>query len=236
LLVDPPSHPTLDFNYRIFNPDGREVAQCGNGARCFGRYVYEQGFTNKKLLKIGTTTRELTIDITDLSSIRVEMGFPQFSPKAIPLNTKFTQPLSQEGRYQITLFKQNREVTLLSLGNPHCILFVPAVREAAVQEIGTTLQHHPAFPKGVNVSFVQVLARNHIKCRVFERGAGETQACGSAATAAVAVGILQGDLSRTEVQVDMPGGALSVSWPLKEPLSLYGPTKKVFQGVFALKD
>lgn len=233
LVVDPPSLPDVDFNYRIFNADGKEVAQCGNGARCFGRYVYTRGLTDKKTIQIGTSNGKMEIDVSDLTHIRVDMGVPQFSAKAIPLNPKFAEKVSSPARYKITLLGNEREVTILSVGNPHCIISVPATSEAAVNEVGKALQQHPAFPKGVNVSFLQVLARNHAKCRVFERGVGETLACGSAACAAVIAGILQEELNST-VKVDMPGGSLTVSWSPENPVFLSGPAKSVFAGEFYL--
>jgi len=233
LIVEPPSDPTMDFNYRIFNADGKEVAQCGNGARCFGRYVYDHGLTDKKQLQIGTLSGKLMIDISDLNHIVVDMGAPIFTPKAIPLNLKAATKLDPEGRYKIRLLDNDREVSILSLGNPHCVISVPATSEAAVNEVGIALQEHPAFPKGVNVSFVQVLARNHIKCRVYERGVGETFACGSAACAAVVAGVLQKELNM-EVKVDMPGGAITVQWPTTASVLLSGPTTSVFNGEFYL--
>jgi diaminopimelate epimerase len=233
LVVDPPMDPQLDFNYRIFNADGKEVAQCGNGARCFGRYVYEKGLIDKSHIQIGTSSGKMSINLCDLSHIQVDMGIPQFSPKAIPLNTKFAHKLANPGRYKINLLGNEREVTILSIGNPHCIISVPATSEAAVNEVGKALQNHPAFPKGVNVSFIQVLARNHVKCRVFERGVGETLACGSAACAAVIAGILHQELN-SEVKVDMAGGSLTVSWQPQEAVYLSGPAKSVFQGEFYL--
>ncbi|MCS5712708.1 diaminopimelate epimerase [Candidatus Berkiella aquae] len=233
LMVEPPNSPELDFNYRIFNADGKEVSQCGNGARCFGRYVYEKGLTDKKHIQIGTYSGTMEIDVSDLTHIRVDMGIPQFSPKAVPLNHKYFHKLANTGRYRINLLGNEREVTILSIGNPHCIISVPATSEAAVNEVGKALQEHPAFPKGVNVSFIQVLARNHVKCRVYERGVGETLACGSAACACVIAGILQEELN-SEVKVDMPGGSLTVSWRPEMPVYLSGPAKSVFQGEFYL--
>jgi diaminopimelate epimerase len=234
LVVEPPSDPSLDFNYRIFNANGKEVAQCGNGARCFGRYVYDRGLIDKTSLKVGTLSGKLTINISDLSAIQVDMGPPQFSAKAIPLNLKETTKLNTPGRYRIHLLGNHREVTILSLGNPHCVISVPATTEAAVAEVGKALQEHPAFPRGVNVSFLQVLARNHVKCRVYERGVGETLACGSAACASVISGILQEELN-TQVKVDMPGGNLTVSWDGgNEPVFLSGPAISVFTGEFLL--
>ena len=234
LLVGPPFYSHLDFHYRIFNANGKEVTQCGNGARCFGRYVFEQGLTNKKLLKIGTLSGKMKINLHDLSAISVEIGVPQFAPAMIPLNSKKVTSISKNGRYKIHWQGNERVVHILSLGNPHCVMFVSSLQNVPVTEVGQALQRHPAFPEGVNVSFVQLLARNHIQCRVFERDVGETQACGSAACAAVAAGILQGELSR-EVQVSMPGGNLTVSWPMGKSILLSGPTKMVFQGTFCSK-
>lgn len=233
LIVDPPYSANLDFNYRIFNADGKEVSQCGNGARCFGRYVYEHGLTDKKVLNIGTNQGQLRIDISDLSLIQVDLGEPVFSPKQIPVNLKAITKLDKQGSYKISLLGNQREVCILSMGNPHCVITVPATSEAAVIEVGKALQKHHAFPRGVNVSFMQVLARNHIKCRVYERGAGETLACGSAACAAVVSGILNGELNK-EVKVDMKGGALTVQWVEGNGVMLSGPAISVFNGEFLL--
>jgi diaminopimelate epimerase len=233
LLVEPPHDPQLDFTYRIFNADGKEVAQCGNGARCFGRYVYEKGLTDKTVIQVGTFAGKLIIDVSDLTNIQVNMGRPQFTPTSIPLNLKDVFQLPAKGRYKITLLGNERDVTILSIGNPHCIIFVPATSEAAVSEVGAALQEHPAFPQGVNVTFLQVLARNHVKCRVYERGVGETFACGSAACAAVVSGVLQEELNR-EVKVDMGGGALTIRWDLDDYVYLSGSTRTVFCGEFAI--
>lgn len=231
LLVEPPNHPGLDFTYRIFNADGKEVFQCGNGARCFGRYVYENGFTDKTLIEVGTGSGNIQIDLSDLSNIQVNMGQPIFSPSTIPLHLKAVTPLSSKGRYKIMMLGNEREVSILSMGNPHCIIFVPATTEAAVTEVGAALQSHAAFPDGVNVTFLQVLARNHAKCRVYERGVGETSACGTAACAAVVAGALQKELNR-EVKVDMGNGALTVRWDKEDYVYLSGPTRAVFTGAF----
>lgn len=233
LLIEPPHESELDFTYRIFNADGKEVTQCGNGARCFGRYVFENALTDKTVIQVGTLAGKLIIDVSDLTNIQVNLGRPQFAPTTIPLNLKDVFPLPAKGRYKITLLGNERDVTILSMGNPHCVIFVPATSEAAVSEVGLALQEHPAFPQGVNVTFLQVLARNHVKCRIYERGAGETFACGSAACAAVVAGVLQEELNR-EVKVDMGSGALTVRWDLDDYVYLSGPTRTVFHGVLAL--
>lgn len=233
LVVDPPYLPDLDFNYRIFNADGKEVSQCGNGARCFGRYVYERGLTDKKKLSVGTNQGKVTIDINDLAQIQVDMGEPIFAPKQIPINLKSLTKLEKNGSYKIAYLGNQREVCILSMGNPHCVITVPAASEAAVNEVGKALQKHPAFPKGINVIFMQVLARNHIRCRVYERGVGETLACGSGACAAIVSGVLNDELNR-QVKVDMKGGALTVNWLEEGPVLLSGPAISVFNGEFLL--
>lgn len=233
LIVEPPLSPEYDFHYRIFNADGKETTQCGNGARCFGKYVYESGLIDKSLLNVSTLSGGITIDVSDPSCIKVGLSPPQFSPKPIPLNIKKIDTLPKKGRYKLPLLNGEKEVTILSVGNPHCVISVPGISEAPVIEIGQALQNHPAFPKGINVTFMQVLARNHIRCRVFERGVGETLACGTAACAAVISGILQEELSQ-EVQVDMKGGRLSVAWEPEGPVFLSGPAVGVFCGEFCI--
>ncbi len=233
LIIEPPNEPQYDFNYRIFNGDGKEVAQCGNGARCIGRYIYDHGLSDKTQLSVSTLAGCLTIDLSDLTAIEVNLGIPQFTPEAIPIIKEALEPLPLTAKYRLTMQDTEREVTLLSLGNPHCVITVPSTSEAAVQEIGEALQHHPAFPKGVNVTFMQVLARNHVKCRVYERGTGETLACGSGACAAVITGILQKELN-PEVKVDMLGGALTVRWDGQNSVYLRGPVVRVFHGEFSV--
>lgn len=223
----------MDFTYRIFNADGIEVAQCGNGARCFGRYVYDRGLTDKTELKLNTQSGHLIVNIADPTDIQVNMGKANFDPEQIPLNLKAITPLSQEGRYRIKLLGQEKEMTVLSLGNPHAIIFVPSLTEPPVQAAGKALQKHAAFPRGVNLTFLQVLARNHVRCRVYERGVGETLACGSAACAAVIAGILQEELN-SEVKVDMEGGSLTVRLNADNDIILSGPAISVFRGEFSL--
>jgi len=233
LVVDPPHDATCDFTYRIFNPDGKEVEQCGNGARCFGRYVIERGLIAKRHLLLDTLGGKITVDVSDLSHILVDMGVPQLAPQAIPINLKSLVRLDMPARYKIALSGIYHEVSILSMGNPHCIISVPSTKEADVENIGKMLQKNPAFTEGVNVTFMQVLARNHIRCRVFERGAGETLACGSAACAAMVSGVLQKELSAM-VRVDMPGGHVTVRWEPDARVMQSGPAVNVFQGVFAV--
>lgn len=232
LIVDPPYQPDYDFNYRIFNATGEEVEQCGNGARCFGRYVYERGLTDKSYLTVGCLTSPIYIDLNDPMRIEVLLGKPKFPPAAKDFNVS-SQKINAVGRYKVPILRVDKEVTLLSIGNPHCVLSVSNLKDARVASIGKSLQNDPVFPKGVNVSFVEVLARNHIKVRVYERGVGETQACGTAACAAVIAGVTQDELNPS-VQVDMPGGSLSVNYDKQKGVSITGNTQTVFEGTFVI--
>lgn len=239
LIVDPPTQPQYDFQYRVFNADGQEAGQCGNGARCFGRYVFEKGLTDKRKLNVGCLHNPISIDLTDPQHIEVCLGKPQLPPTSNDIDTSNLQKIS-EGRYKLPLNAHNatveieKEVSLLSIGNPHCVITVPSVKDAKVNTTGKSLQTHPSFPKGVNVGFKEVLARNHIKLRVYERGVGETSACGTAACAAVIAGNLQNELNPA-VQVDMPGGALSVRWEEKTGIYISGPTHLVYEGWFVIE-
>lgn len=233
LIVEPPSQPDYDFNYRIFNANGTEVEQCGNGARCFGRYVYEKGLTEKSKIRVGCWHNAIEIDLSDPNHIEANLGTPRFAPNVSEFNVNHLKKQGT-GRYKLTILNDIREATLLSIGNPHCVLAVSNTQKAPVEKIGTALQEDISFPNGVNVSFVEVLARNHIKMRVYERGVGETSACGTAACAAVIAGILQNELSRN-VQVDMPGGSVSVVWHEDKTVSLSGNTQIVFDGGFVIR-
>lgn len=233
LLIDPPISPNMDFSYRIFNADGKEVEQCGNGARCIGRYLLDKGLTSKTLISVDSLGGPIQIDVQEPDHIEAYLGHPQFPPKAKGFkiqNLKETRP----ARYKIPIFKAEKEISLISLGNPHCILSVPNIKDAKVTTIGKSLQSSPFFPEGVNVSFVQLLARNHIKLRIYERGVGETQACGTAACAAVIAGIMGKELN-SNVQVEMPGGRLSVSWTKENGVRVSGNTYYVFQGSFLIQ-
>ena len=227
LIIDPPREPTMDFYFRIFNANGAEVSQCGNGARCIGRYVFDQGLTHKTHLKIGSRASILEINLENLKHIIVTLAIPNFAPEAIPIR------LTPEGDfYQIPLEANTLKVRAVSVGNPHCIINVPALTAVDVSQIGQQLQQVDIFPELVNVTFVETLARNHLRCRVFERDVGETLACGSAACAAVVCGIRAGELSQ-EVRVDMPGGPVTVNWAGDNtPVQLMGPVHSVFEGRF----
>ena len=232
LLVEPPTKPDDDFFYRIFNSNGEEVAQCGNGARCLGRFIHDDGLSQKKELTIGYAKGRMKV-IVESHQVTALLGPPSFEPKAIPIKALRQK---QGHRYAIKVNQQMKEVSALTLGNPHCVIDVPSAREAKVAEIGKSLQNKNLFPQGVNVGFMQILARNHIQLRVYERGVGETFACGTGACAAVISGILNGALGQ-EVKVDMRGGHVFVSWPdQKGPVYLSGETTRVFNGIMVLKE
>lgn len=206
LLIEPPYDPDLDFHYRIFNADGTEVAQCGNGARCFAKFVTLKHLTNKREIKVSTSKGKLTLLLQDIHNIKVNMGTPIWEPDKIPFKAnKF------EKNYLLFTPLQTAICGVVSMGNPHCVLEVDNIETAPVKKLGSLLETHERFPEKANIGFMQILTRNHIKLRVYERGTGETQACGSGACAAVAVGVMQGLLNST-VKVDLPGGSLNIEW------------------------
>lgn len=229
LLVEPPYDPELDFHYRIFNADGSEVAQCGNGARCFARFVQLKGLTNKKNIAVSTQSGKMILTLNDDNSVRVNMGEPIWEPEKIPfIANKF------EKNYILRTEIQTLLCGAVSMGNPHCVVQVEDINTAKVAQLGPLLEQHERFPERVNVGFMQIINPNHIKLRVYERGAGETQACGSGACAAAAVGIMQGVLD-TEVKVDLPGGSLLIQWAGKgQPLYMTGEATHIYDGVIKL--
>lgn len=229
LLVEPPYDPDLDFHYRIFNADGSEVAQCGNGARCFARFVSLKGLTNKKEIGVSTAKGKMVLSLKEDGQIRVNMGEPIWEPAQIPFNAN-----KMEKNYILRTDIQTVLCGVVSMGNPHCVLQVEDVTTANVEQLGPQLESHERFPERANIGFMQILNRHHIKLRVFERGAGETQACGSGACAAVAVGILQGNLDHN-VQVDLPGGSLQIEWDgLGHPLFMTGDATHIYDGYINL--
>lgn len=225
LLVEPPTAANVDFQYRIFNADGSEVAQCGNGARCFAKFVHDQKLTGKKLLKVQTRAGIMELHYEDANNISVVMDIPQFNPEAIPLQRAHRQNL-----YAFDVDGVTYQASALSLGNPHAVLRVDKVANAPVAEIGATLESHRDFPEKVNVGFMEVQSRTQIALRVYERGVGETRACGSGACAAVVAGIQQ-DLLDWNVTVQLTGGQLKISWPGEgHAVTMTGPATTVFHG------
>jgi len=229
LIVEPPYDPDLDFHYRIFNADGSEVAQCGNGVRCFARFVHLKGLTNKKSIKVSTQNSRMTLTVGDDDLVTVNMGVPNLEPATIP----FRAP-KQERTYILRTADKTVLCGAISMGNPHCVLQVENIDTADVEDLGPLLERHERFPERVNVGFMQIINRDHIRLRVYERGAGETQACGSGACAAVAVGIIQSNLNE-KVQVDLPGGRLTIEWKGEgQPLFMTGPATHVYDGFIHL--
>ncbi|WP_039985789.1 diaminopimelate epimerase [Vibrio owensii] len=225
LVVEAPYDPESDFHYRIFNADGSEVEQCGNGARCFARFVRLKGLTNKYSISVSTKKGKMILDVEDDGEVTVNMGVPEFEPNKIPFKAK-----QKEKTYIMRAGDKTLFCGAVSMGNPHVVTVVDDVDTAEVETLGPLLESHERFPERVNAGFMQVVNRNHIRLRVYERGVGETQACGSGACGAVAVGILQGLLDEN-VKVSLPGGDLRISWqgPGK-PLFMTGPATHVFDG------
>ena len=225
LIVEPPYDPDLDFHYRIFNADGSEVNQCGNGARCFARFVRIKGLCSKTKIKVSTASGKMTLFIEPDGNVSVTMPVPQFEPSKIPFTAQ-----KVEGTY---ILRSETETVLcgtVSLGNPHCIVTVDNVLEAPVNTLGKELSQHERFPEDANVGFMEVVAHNQIKLRVYERGAAETLACGSGACAAVVVGQMQKKLGR-QVTVELPGGKLRIYWKGPgHPVKMSGPAVHVFDG------
>ncbi|MFS2222534.1 diaminopimelate epimerase [Pantoea sp. B65] len=229
LIVEPPYDPDLDFHYRIFNADGSEVAQCGNGARCFARFVRLKGLTNKNDINVSTQTGRMVLSVTSDDLVRVNMGEPNFEPQQVPFRAN-----KAENLYLMRVAEQTVMCGVVSMGNPHCVIQVENVKTAAVETLGPVLESHERFPERVNVGFMEVVNPEHIRLRVYERGAGETQACGSGACAAVAVGIQQGKLAE-KVRVDLPGGTLHIAWKGPgHPLFMTGPATHVYDGFIHL--
>lgn len=226
LLVEPPYDPDLDFHYRIFNADGSEVQQCGNGARCFARFVRLKGLTSKRVIKVSTAKGRIVLNVDQDELVTVNMGAPELEPSAIPFRAQ-----SRENTYIVQAAGKAVLCSAVSMGNPHCVVEVPDADTAPVEELGPVLESHERFPERVNVGFMQVISRNEIKLRVYERGAGETMACGTGACAAVVSGILKGELDEC-VRVHLPGGDLEISWRGGDaPVMMKGPAEHTFDGV-----
>ena len=229
LVVERPTRDDTDFRYRIYNSDGGEVEHCGNGARCFARYVRDSGLTAKSVLRVETLAGILELRIEADGRVTVDMGVPRFAPAEVPFVCE-----REQATYRIPLQHHSIEASVLSMGNPHCVQFVDRFDDATVAREGEALQHHAAFPARVNAGFVVVVARDRIRLRVYERGAGETLACGTGACAAVVAGIERGLLT-SPVTVDMRGGALTIAWAGRgQPVLMTGPTETVYTGLIEL--
>ncbi len=232
LLVEKPSDATVDFNYRIFNADGGEVEHCGNGARCFVRFVNEQGLSDKTEIKVRTMNGDLTLKRITESTVQVNMGQPIFAANAIPYepNGVATQLVGGMMTTDLVLADSSRvHMAVLSMGNPHAVILVPDTHTAPVELVGTEVRQHRNFPNQVNVGFMHIVSRSKANIRVFERGVGETIACGTGVCAAVVSGIKRG-LLETEVDVTTRGGIIRVQWDGSGNVLMTGPTQTVFSG------
>jgi diaminopimelate epimerase len=239
LIVEPSATPGVDFRYRIFNgASGDEVEQCGNGARCFVRFVRERGLTDKKTLVVETMNRRLELRAQDDGRVTVDMGTPDFEPLRVPFDTTWLAPRSIESGLPLWPLELGEGrtvcVAVVSMGNPHAVQVVDDVDSAPVATQGPLIEHHVRFARGVNAGFMQVVSRAAIRLRVFERGAGETLACGTGACAAVAVGVRLGLLDR-KVEVETRGGRLTIEWAGDAaPVLMSGPAETVFEGEIEL--
>ena len=229
LVVEPPYDPELDFHYRIFNADGSEVQQCGNGARCFARFVRLKGLTNRDRIAVSTMSGRIVLQLEHDNQVTVNMGVPEFEPAKVPFRAQ-----KAEKTYLLRVAEQTVMCGVVSMGNPHCVLEVENVKTAPVETLGAELESFDRFPERVNVGFMELVSANEIRLRVFERGAGETMACGTGACAAAVVGIAQGKL-RDRVKVHLPGGTLQIAWKGPgTPVFMTGPAEHVFDGEIEL--
>lgn len=228
LIVETPSNPDVDFRYRIFNADGSEVEQCGNGARCFARFVHDARLTAKNPIKVETSSGIIELKLENDGDVVVNMGHARFDPATLPFDVPTQQdqytldvPLN-EGSLQVT-------VGAVSMGNPHCVMQVDDVHSDLVNQLGPELEKHGQFSKRVNAGFMQIKDRGEMDLRVYERGAGWTLACGTGACAAMVIAHKWG-LVDNEVQVNLPGGSLTICWDGEGDVIMKGPAERVFEG------
>lgn len=256
LIVEKPRSENVDFYYRIYNADGHEVEQCGNGARCFVKFVRAQGLTELTQIRVATACGTITPRLESDGTVTVDMGVPRFALADIPCNVKVAKrlleaPLSRvSGRgaggegsadsesllQELTIGKQVITVAVLSMGNPHAVQTVPDIDAAPVTTQGPLIENHPLFPQRVNAGYMQIIDPHTIKLRVWERGAGETLACGTGACAATVAGIRQ-VLLESPVRVEMRGGALTIAWAgMGQPVMMTGPAETVFEGEWEIQE
>jgi diaminopimelate epimerase len=229
LLVEPAKSPQVEFTYRIFNADGGEVEQCGNGARCFARFVHDKGLSHANPISVATNAGNISLSLQEDGQVTVNMGVPIFTPAQIPFVAE-----REATHYPLQIDRQTLEVGVVSMGNPHAVLQVDDIQTAPVTLLGPRIESHPRFPNRVNAGFIQVIDRTTIQVRVFERGVGETQACGTGACAAMVIG-RHWNLLDENVQVLLTGGTLNIKWKgVGEPVYMTGPTQTVFEGTIEL--
>lgn len=225
LLIEAPRLPHTDFHYRIFNADGGEVEQCGNGARCFARFVTDKGLTQKRIIPVGTAAGRITLQLESDGQVTVDMGMPILEPELIPFRAAV-----RSTTYPLRLSQETLTISAISMGNPHAVLLVDSVTTAEVERLGPLIENHSEFPQRVNAGFMQHVDADHIKLRVYERGTGETLACGTGACAAVVAGRLRG-LLNPRVEVQLKGGKLMIEWQGEgSPVVMSGPAETVFEG------
>ena len=225
LCVEAPTDPEADFRYRIFNADGTEAEQCGNGARCFAKFVVDTRLSVKTQLRLQTNTGTITTQLRDDGMVEVDMGVPTIVPEQIPFVTA-----AASTTYRVAVGTQDVELVAVSVGNPHAVLFVDSVSDAPVATLGPLLSRHDRFPRGVNVGFCQVIDSGFARLRVYERGVGETRACGTGACAAAVAGILTGRFD-DRVKISLPGGKVKIKWAGEgTPVHMLGPACLVYQG------
>jgi diaminopimelate epimerase len=232
LVVERPTQAGVDFRYRIFNSDGGEVEQCGNGARAFVKFVVEKGLSEQREIRVETMSGLISPRLEDDGQVTVDMGAPILEPQRVPFDTEGLQSHPEGGLslWPLMIDDHPIQIAVLSMGNPHAVQWVEDVDSAPVSGHGPAVEHHPRFARRVNAGFMQVVDRHLIKLRVYERGAGETLACGTGACAAVVAGILRGDLD-SPVAVETRGGRLTIAWlGGNAPVFLTGPTVSVFEG------
>lgn len=230
LIVEPPDFPNVDFKYRIFNADGSEVEQCGNGVRCFARFVYERQLTNKKRFKVQTSAGIVEPELGENGWVRVNMGYPKFLPQEIPFIAEEPDAL-----YDIALAdNQSLTIDVVNMGNPHAVTIVTDVLTADVAHIGPQVEAHERFPQRVNAGFMQIVDEKHARLRVFERGVGETMACGTGACAAAVSGMRRGLLANN-VEIELAGGKLQIEWKEGDVVWMTGPTATVYEGRLDLR-
>jgi diaminopimelate epimerase len=233
LLVERPQLEGAEFRYRIFNADGGEVQQCGNGARCFARFVHDRGMTDSRTIPVETTAGMIRLKLEDDGQVTVDMGVPSFAPASLPFEPDDLDRDDTE-YHRLVVNGQKYAIGAVSMGNPHAVLLVDSVDEAPVATLGAAIESHERFPERVNVGFMEIMDRSHIRLRVFERGVGETLACGTGACAAVAVGIHNSLLDHA-VQVQLNGGNLTIRWEGDDnALFMTGPAQTVYKGNMTL--
>jgi len=228
LVVETPSNPDVDFRYRIYNADGGEVEQCGNGARCFARFVHDSHLTAKNPITVETNSGIISLTLLDGDQVLVNMGQPKFEPKALPFTAS-----QREEKYDLELALNEGtidvQVGAVSMGNPHAVMQVEDIHSEMVNQLGPQVECHEVFPKNVNAGFMEIVNRNEMKLRVYERGAGWTLACGTGACAAM-VTAHQWGLVDDEVKVQLPGGELTIKWDGQGDVMMTGPATRVFEG------